>query len=332
MPKNENEIMEPKTIKVLILGLREAGKTTIIKHVLEGKEFDELTNIPATEGVDTPSYKYRGLIEVNVFDCGGQEQFLKTYYSDSMIGTIFGGRTRILFWVIDSSDPSSLKESRNEFLKAFKAVREYSDIYPLVYVLVHKYDEHELLKKDVEEFFKESDEEVKGIHFYTSSCVSGTTRKVVGRLLDEIVSKESETRIKTLQKTLKKFNTKINASISTLINSDDGLEIASEFARSTDLADDTETLEFLQYLSVKVMTNSLEKAKQIFEKFKKHNFINNPNYDMVVWRLKEENILFFKLHEKVSLLSIVPMEDISIDKCTREMKKISPHILKVLKL
>ncbi|MBD3226710.1 MAG: hypothetical protein GF329_00855 [Candidatus Lokiarchaeota archaeon] len=326
---DEKETTGP--IKVLILGLREAGKTTIIKHVLEGKEFDELTNIPATEGVDTPSYKYRGLVEVNVFDCGGQEQFLKSYYSESMIGTIFGGRTRILFWVVDSSDPSSLEESKQEFSKAFSAVREYSEIYPLVYVLVHKYDEHELLKKDVEEFFKESNE-IKGVHYFTSSCANGTTRKVVGRLLDEIVRKESEARIKALESTLKKFNTKINATISTLINSDDGLEIASEFSRSSELSNDSKTIEFLQYLSVKVMTSSLEKAKQIFDKFKEHQFITNSNYETVVWKLKKENILFFKLHDKVSLLSIVPTEDISIDKCTREMNKFSPAILKILKL
>ncbi|MHA1229119.1 MAG: ADP-ribosylation factor-like protein [Candidatus Helarchaeota archaeon] len=318
-------------IKVLIMGLRAAGKTTLIKHVLEGKEFEDLVNMAATEGVETPSYKYRGLIEINVFDCGGQSQFLENYYSDTLISTIFGGKTRILFWVIDSSDTELLKTSRDEFLKAYKAVREYSTIYPLVYVLVHKYDKKKLLKKDVESFFKEI-EDVKGVHFYTTSCVTGTARKVLVRLLDEIVKKEAETRIKSLQKVLKGLNSKIKANLSTLINSDDGLEIASEFNPSFGLDNNTETIEFLQYLSVKVMTDSLERAKNIFDKFKNHKFITNSEYNTVVWRLRDEFILFFKLHEKVSLLSIISAENTSIDKCIREMEKISNEVLTILKL
>jgi GTPase SAR1 family protein len=316
-------------IKVLMLGLRAAGKTTIIKHTLEGKEYKELVNIPATEGIETPSYHYRGLIEVNVFDCGGQTQFLDNYYTDSMIGTIFGGKTRILFWIVDSSTPSLLAESRKEFIKAFNAVREYSAIYPLVYVLVHKYDEHEVLKKDVESYFNELDE-IKGVHFYTSSVVSGTARKIVGRLLDEIVKKEAEGRINSLKNLLKKYNTRVNANLSTLINSDDGLEIASDFRNKFD--DELEVLEFLQYLSVKVMSDSLDKASEIFNRFKTHNFISNSEYNMVAFRLREEYMLFFKLHEKVSFLTIVPVNEATIDKCVREINKISKGILEILKL
>lgn len=314
-----------------MLGLRAAGKTTIIKHTLEGKEYKELNNIPATEGIETPSYRYRGLIEINVFDCGGQTQFLDNYYTDSMVGTVFGGKTRILFWIVDSSTPSLLEESRKEFIKAFNAVREYSAIYPLVYVLVHKYDEHKLLKKDVEGYFNDL-EEIKGLHFYTSSVVSGTARKIVGRLLDEIVKKEAEGRINSLKNLLKKYNSRVNANLSTLINSDDGLEIASDFRISNKFDDELEVIEFLQYLSVKVMTDSLDRASEIFDRFKKHKFISDSKYDMVAFRLRQEYMLFFKLHEKVSFLTIVPVDETSIDKCNREINKIAKNILEILKL
>ena len=33
-------------MKVLIMGLRSAGKTTLVKHVLEGKEWDEIKKEP----------------------------------------------------------------------------------------------------------------------------------------------------------------------------------------------------------------------------------------------------------------------------------------------
>jgi len=318
-------------VKVLIMGLRAAGKTTLIRNVLEGKDFEELKNIPATEGIETPSYNYRGLVEINVFDCGGQTQFLENYYSEHMIGTIFGGKTRILFWVVDSSDVKLLEESRKEFLKAFQAVKEYSEVYPLVYVLVHKYDKHILLKKDIETYFKEI-EGIKGVKFYTTSCVTGTARKVLIKLLDEIVKKESEARIKSLQNILKKFNSKIGSNISTLINSEDGLEIASEFGKHSNLEMNSEIVEFLQYLSVKVMSNSIDKATEIFKQFREHGFITDPRYDLVLWRLKNEYVLFFKLHSKVSLLSIIPIGSISIDKYVKEAEKISSEVLKILKL
>ncbi|MHA1270431.1 MAG: ADP-ribosylation factor-like protein [Candidatus Helarchaeota archaeon] len=318
-------------IKVLVMGLRAAGKTTLIKQVLEGKEFYELENIAATEGIETPAYKYRGLVEINVFDCGGQTQFLENYYSESMIGTIFGGKTRILFWVVDSSDRSLLKNSRSEFLRAFKAVREYSSIYPLIYILVHKYDIKQILKKEIENYFKEL-EEVKGIHFYTTSCVLGTARKVMIKLLDEIVKKESELRIKSLQKILKSLNSKINASLSTLINSEDGLEIASEFDVSLKIEKNIKTLEFLQYLSVKVMSDSLDRAQKIFDNFKLHNFITNSKYNIVIWRMAKEFIIFYRLHDKVSLLTIFEIKGTSIDKSIREIEKISSDVLKILKL
>ncbi|MBD3229704.1 MAG: hypothetical protein GF329_16100 [Candidatus Lokiarchaeota archaeon] len=147
-----------------------------------------------------------------------------------------------------------------------------------------------------------------------------------------IIQKESNDRIKSLYLILRRLNSKINARISSLINSDDGLEIASKFTGPSNISENNEVIEFLQYLSVKVITNSLEKAKQIFDKFEEHNFIENSDYDIVVWRLKKDIILFYKIHNKVSLLSIVPIEKISIDKCVKEMEKIRTDILNILKL
>lgn len=78
--------------------------------------------------------------------------------------------------------------------------------------------------------------------------------------------------------------------------------------------------------------DSLDKASEIFNRFKTHNFISNSEYNMVAFRLREEYMLFFKLHEKVSFLTIVPVDEATIDKCVREINKISKNILEILKL
>ena len=63
-------------MKVLIMGLRSAGKTSLVKHVFEGKEWDDVKDLKPTEFVNTVEYKYRGLLEVTIFDAGGQKQFI----------------------------------------------------------------------------------------------------------------------------------------------------------------------------------------------------------------------------------------------------------------
>ena len=96
-------------LKIILLGLSNAGKTTLIRHILEGKEFEELENMPPTEGINTNEYRYRRLVEISVFDCGGQKQFLEGYFSEKMERTIFSN-VRVFFWVVDVSDVDRLEE------------------------------------------------------------------------------------------------------------------------------------------------------------------------------------------------------------------------------
>ena len=132
--------------KILLLGLDGAGKTTIIRHILEGKEFDELASLPPTEGVKTDEYRYRRLVEIAVFDCGGQSQFLEGYFTETLERTIFSN-VRVFFWVLDVSDRARIEKSRFWFIKAYESLKKYSP-NAKIYVLAHKSDLKNKLSMD----------------------------------------------------------------------------------------------------------------------------------------------------------------------------------------
>ena len=76
-------------MKILVFGLKSAGKTCLIQNVLGGKSWKELKSINPTEFIDSKEYIYRGLLRINIFDLGGQEQFIKEYYKEEWINNIF---------------------------------------------------------------------------------------------------------------------------------------------------------------------------------------------------------------------------------------------------
>ena len=168
-------------LKIILLGLSNAGKTTLIRHILEGKEFEELENLPPTEGINTNEYRYRRLVEISVFDCGGQKQFLEGYFSETMERTVFSN-VRVFFWVVDVSDIPRLEESRSWFKKAFAALKQFSP-EAKIYVLAHKADKKDKISKEkLKAFFTEKDS-LPGVPFFTTSVRSKTARDVICRIL-----------------------------------------------------------------------------------------------------------------------------------------------------
>jgi ADP-ribosylation factor-like protein 3 len=86
----------------LILGLDNAGKTTILKVLAE----EDPTQIMPTQGFNTKSLARDGF-KLNVWDVGGQET-IRTYWRD------YFDHTDALVFVIDSADRRRLEESAME--------------------------------------------------------------------------------------------------------------------------------------------------------------------------------------------------------------------------
>ena len=91
-----------KEVSILVLGLDNAGKTTILKSLSN----EDITQITPTHGFNLKNLTHEGF-KLNVWDVGGQKA-LRTYWTN-----YFQDRDSLVF-VIDSSDKKRLKESGEE--------------------------------------------------------------------------------------------------------------------------------------------------------------------------------------------------------------------------
>lgn len=123
--------------KIILLGLSQAGKTSIRDVVFGGKAPEETENYAAT-------LNYERQIEqvadepVTVMDLGGQEVFLKRFLS-SMSSFIFSN-VAVLVFICEITTPDKFPQSLKAFVEGVTRLEEMSDVQPAIYVLLHKTD------------------------------------------------------------------------------------------------------------------------------------------------------------------------------------------------
>ena len=93
-----------KEVRVLILGLDNAGKTTILKKFM-GEAID---TISPTLGFNIQTLEYGGY-KLNVWDVGGQKT-IRSYWRN------YFESTDGLIWVVDSADRRRLRDCRDELM------------------------------------------------------------------------------------------------------------------------------------------------------------------------------------------------------------------------
>ncbi|KAI8913438.1 ADP-ribosylation factor family-domain-containing protein [Gorgonomyces haynaldii] len=97
--------------RVLLLGLDNAGKTTILKRI-NGEPIDEIS---PTLGFNIKTMEHMGY-KLNIWDVGGQKS-IRSYWRN------YFEQTDGLIWVIDAADPHRLKECRDELYTLLKEER-----------------------------------------------------------------------------------------------------------------------------------------------------------------------------------------------------------------
>ncbi|PRP76099.1 ADP-ribosylation factor family [Planoprotostelium fungivorum] len=91
-----------RQVRILLLGLDNAGKTTILKRLSD----EEIDNITPTQGFNIKSVLYEGF-KLNVWDIGGQKT-IRPYWRN------YFDSTDALIYVVDSADQRRLEETGHE--------------------------------------------------------------------------------------------------------------------------------------------------------------------------------------------------------------------------
>ncbi|GAA5974775.1 hypothetical protein JCM5350_001287 [Sporobolomyces pararoseus] len=103
--------LKEKQIRVLMLGLDNAGKTTICKSLLH----EDVSTISPTLGFNIRTIIHRGYT-LNVWDIGGQSS-LRPYWRN------YFEQTDAVIWVVDSSDRERINDCRKELHELLKEER-----------------------------------------------------------------------------------------------------------------------------------------------------------------------------------------------------------------
>lgn len=109
--------------KVVFLGLGHSGKSSIKSVVFEGKSPEEVMDYAATINYTRST---KGVLDsaFQIFDCGGQENFISVFVGDQ--AEFIFSDVIVLIWVVDVSNMDQISTSKFYFDHALKRLNQYS--------------------------------------------------------------------------------------------------------------------------------------------------------------------------------------------------------------
>ena len=247
-------------MKILLFGPAGAGKTSLMRTTCLGYNFMKVLNLKPTKGVSRENFIFRGIMELNVWDLGGQERYMERYFSESQRELIFSEATTAVFMVDSAAiDP----EVRDIFEKFLKYVFEFSPKISMIYVLLNKIDldeskedeYYEILTKDLNNGLMEK------ISFTPVSVKEGSAQHRLIEILDYEIQKNtlSMQRLGKIRHLLDEL--KINTlSEYLLFNQPDGLLISSTFGKF-----ESKPLQFMKFEIGTLDSNIYSIYQQIME-------------------------------------------------------------------
>ncbi|KAG0158504.1 hypothetical protein PDIDSM_6019 [Penicillium digitatum] len=94
--------LKDKEMRILMLGLDNAGKTTIVKRIMK----EDVTTVSPTLGFIIKTIDFTGY-KLNIWDVGGQKT-LRSYWKN------YFEKTDTLVWVVDATDRLRVDDCRQE--------------------------------------------------------------------------------------------------------------------------------------------------------------------------------------------------------------------------
>ncbi|KAF2461853.1 ADP-ribosylation factor [Lineolata rhizophorae] len=94
--------LKDKEMRILMLGLDNAGKTTIVKKIMN----EDVRTVSPTLGFIIKTIEYDGY-KLNIWDVGGQKT-LRTYWKN------YFEKTDTVIWVVDATDRARIDDCKDE--------------------------------------------------------------------------------------------------------------------------------------------------------------------------------------------------------------------------
>ena len=202
----------------------------------------KVINLKPTKGVSRENFIFRGILELSLWDLGGQERYLERYFSESQRELIFSEVTTAVFMVDSASVDIEVRDVFDNFLKY---LFEFSPQIGKAYVLLNKVD---LQESKEDEFYEVLSKGLNGkfsdrVTFTPVSVKEGSAQHRLIEILDYEIQKStlSIQRLGKIRHLLDDL--KVNTlSEYLLFNQPDGLIISSTFGKF-----ESEPLQFMKF-------------------------------------------------------------------------------------